>query len=189
MATTSDIKKGMCIEFNHDTYIIIEFQHVKPGKGNAFVRTKIKSLTTGKVLDNTFSAGHKVDDVRIERRQYQFLYEMNDRLHFMNQETYEQVEIAKDFLDGSQFLKEGETCDVIFHAEKEILLAVQMPQYVYLEVTYVEPGLKGDTATNTLTPAEVETGAEVRVPLFINIGDTIKIDTESGAYMERHNKN
>lgn len=188
MATTSDIRKGMCIEMNHDTFIIIEFQHVKPGKGNAFVRTKIKSLTSGKVLDHTFPAGHKVDDVRVERRQYQFLYEMDDRLHFMNQETYEQIDISKEILDGFQFLKEGEICDVIFHAEKEVPLAVQMPQYVYLKITYVEPGLKGDTATNTLTPAEVETGASVRVPLFIKEGDMIKINTENGEYMERYNK-
>ena len=185
MATTSDIRKGMCLEHNHDTYIIVEFQHVKPGKGNAFVRTKIKSLTTGKVLDHTFPAGHKVQDVRVERRQYQFLYEADKRLNFMNQETYEQIDIERKMLDGVQFLKEGEVCEVLFHAEKEIPLAVMMPQYVFLKITYVEPGVKGDTATNTLTPAEVETGAEVRVPLFIKNGDLIKINTETGDYMER----
>ncbi|WCL80325.1 elongation factor P [Saprospira sp. CCB-QB6] len=185
MATTSDIRKGMCLEHNHDTYIIVEFQHVKPGKGNAFVRTKIKSLTTGKVLDHTFPAGHKVEDVRVERRQYQFLYEAENRLNFMNQETYEQIDIEREMLDGVQFLKEGEVCEVLFHAEKEIPLAVMMPQYVFLQITYVEPGVKGDTATNTLTPAEVETGAEVRVPLFIKNGDLIKINTETGEYMER----
>lgn len=188
MATTSDIRKGMCLEMNSDTYIIIEFQHVKPGKGNAFVRTKIKSLTTGKVLDHTFSAGHKVDDVRVERRQYQFLYEADDQLNLMNQETYEQINFDKDLLSGAEFLKEGEICDALFHADKEILLAVEMPQYVELEITYVEPGVKGDTATNTLTPAEVETGATVRVPLFIKKGDFVKVDTESGNYMERINR-
>jgi elongation factor P len=185
MATTSDIKKGMCIEMNHDTFIVVEFQHVKPGKGNAFVRTKIKSLTSGKVLEHTFSAGHKVDDVRIERRQYQFLYEQEERLHFMNQDSYEQIDISKDMLDGVEYLKEGDICDVIFHAEKEIPLAVMMAQYTVLQVIYIEPGLKGDTATNTLTPAEVETGAKVRVPLFIKQGDLIKINTETGEYMER----
>ena len=185
MATTSDIKKGMCIEMNHDTFIVVEFQHVKPGKGNAFVRTKIKSLTSGKVLEHTFSAGHKVDDVRIERRQYQFLYEQEGRLHFMNQDSYEQIDISKDMLDGVEYLKEGDICDVIFHAEKEIPLAVMMAQYTVLQVIYIEPGLKGDTATNTLTPAEVETGAKVRVPLFIKQGDLIKINTETGEYMER----
>ena len=185
MATTSDIKKGMCIEMNHDTFIVVEFQHVKPGKGNAFVRTKIRSLTSGKVLDHTFPAGHKVDDVRIERRQYQFLYEQEERLHFMNQDTYQQIDIAKDFLDGAEFLKEGEICDVIFHAVKEIPLAVMMPQHVTLQVVYIEPGLKGDTATNTLTPAELETGAKIRVPLFIKQGDLIRINTETSEYMER----
>ena len=185
MATTSDIKKGMCIEMNHDTFIVVEFQHVKPGKGNAFVRTKIKSLTSGKVLEHTFSAGHKVDDVRIERRQYQFLYEQEERLHFMNQDSYEQIDISKDMLDGVEYLKEGDICDVIFHADKEIPLAVMMAQYTVLQVIYIEPGLKGDTATNTLTPAEVETGAKVRVPLFIKQGDLIKINTETGEYMER----
>lgn len=185
MATTSDIKKGMCIEMNHDTFIVVEFQHVKPGKGNAFVRTKIKSLVSGKVLEHTFPAGHKVDDVRIERRQYQFLYEQEERLNFMNQDTYEQIDIAKTMLDGVEFIKEGDICDVIFHAEKEIPLAVMMPQYTILQVVYIEPGLKGDTATNTLTPAEVETGAKVRVPLFIKQGDLIKINTETGEYMER----
>ena len=185
MATTSDIKKGMCIEMNHDTFIVVEFQHVKPGKGNAFVRTKIKSLVSGKVLEHTFPAGHKVDDVRIERRQYQFLYEQEERLNFMNQDTYEQIDIAKTMLDGVEFIKEGDICDVIFHAEKEIPLAVMMPQYTILQVVYIEPGLKGDTATNTLTPAELETGAKVRVPLFIKQGDLIKINTETGEYMER----
>ena len=185
MTTTSDIRKGMCIEMNHDTFIIIEFQHVKPGKGNAFVRTKIKSLTTGKVLDHTFSAGHKVDDVRVERRQYQYLYEQDERLHFMNQDTYEQIDISKDMLEGFEFIKEGQICDVIFHAVKEIPLAVMMPQYVTLAITYIEPGLKGDTATNTTTPAEVETGAKIRVPLFIKTGDLVKINTETGEYMER----
>jgi len=185
MATTSDIKKGMCIEMNHDTFIVVEFQHVKPGKGNAFVRTKIRSLTSGKVLDHTFPAGHKVDDVRIERRQYQFLYEQEERLNFMNQDTYEQIDISRDMLDGVEFLKEGEICDVIFHAVKEIPLAVMMPQHVTLQVVYIEPGLKGDTATNTLTPAELETGAKIRVPLFIKQGDLIRINTETSEYMER----
>jgi len=185
MATTSDIRKGMCMEWNNDTFMVVEFQHVKPGKGNAFVRTKLKSLTTGRVLDNTFPAGHKVDDVRVERRQYQFLYPDEENFNFMDNETYEQFAIAKDMVDNNQFMKEGMLVDVIFHAEKEVPLACQLPQYVELEITYVEPGVKGDTATNTTTPAEVETGAEVRVPLFIKQGDVIKIDTESGSYVER----
>jgi elongation factor P len=185
VATTSDIRKGMCLEHNGQTYIIVEFQHVKPGKGNAFVRTKLKNLSTGKVVDNTFPAGHKIDDVRVERRTYQYLYDDAERLHFMNNETYEQLDMGKEMIDNVQFLKEGMDIDVLFHADQGIPLACSLPQYIVLEVTDIEPGAKGNTATNTLTPAIVETGAEVRVPLFIKKGDKIRIDSESGAYMER----
>ena len=185
MASTSDIRNGMCLELNNDIYIIVEFQHVKPGKGAAFVRTKIKSLTSGRVLDHTFSAGHKVQDVRVERRTYQFLYNDDMGYHFMNAETYEQVGIDKKFIDRVDLLKEGMEVEILFHAEKEIPLTLEMPQYIVMEITYTEPGVKGDTATNTLKPATVETGAEVRVPLFVNQGDKIKIDTRSGSYVER----
>ncbi len=187
MATTSDIRKGMCLEHNNDTFIVVEFLHVKPGKGNAFVRTKLKSLSNGKVVDYTFSAGHKIDDVRVERRKYQYLYDDDERFYFMNNETYEQIDILKEMLENSALLKEGQDVEALFHAEKEIILACELPQYVILEITEVEPGVKGDTATNTLTPATVETGAMVRVPLFIKVGDFIKIDTASGAYVERVN--
>lgn len=185
MATTSDIRNGMCIELNHDTYTIVEFQHVKPGKGAAFVRTKIKSLTSGRVLDHTFSAGHKVDEVRVERRKFQYLYSDDMGYHFMNTETFEQAALAESLLDRPDLLKEGMEVDVIYHAEKEVPLTLEMPQYVIMEITYTEPGVKGDTATNTLKPATVESGAEVRVPLFINQGDVVKIDTKTGAYVER----
>lgn len=185
MATTSDIRKGMCIDHNNDIFAIIEFQHVKPGKGAAFVRTKIKSLTSGKVLDHTFSAGHKVDEVRVERRKFQYLYSDDMGYHFMNNETYEQVALNDNLVEHADFLKEGMEVDIIYHADREVPLTMEMPQYIILEVTYTEPGVKGDTATNTLKPATVETGAEVRVPLFINQGDKVKIETETGAYMER----
>lgn len=185
MATTSDIRKGMCINHNDDIYTIVEFQHVKPGKGNAFVRTKLKSVTTGKVVDYTFPAGHKVDDVRVERRKFQFLYDDDLGYHFMNNETYEQVALTKEMIERPDLLKEGTEVDILFHAEREIPLTLEMPQYIILEVTYTEPGMKGDTATNTLKPAKVETGAEVRVPLFINQGDLVKVDTATGNYMER----
>lgn len=185
MATTSDIRKGMCINHNSDTFTIIEFQHVKPGKGNAFVRTKIKSLTSGKVLDHTFSAGHKVDEVRVERRKFQYLYNDDMGYHFMNNDTYEQVALDQALIGRSDLLKEGMEVDVLYHAEKDLPLTMELPQYIVLEITYTEPGVKGDTATNTLKPATVETGAEVRVPLFINQGDLVKVDTETGAYMER----
>ncbi|MCB0567983.1 MAG: elongation factor P [Phaeodactylibacter sp.] len=185
MATTSDIRKGMCIEFNNDTYSIIEFQHVKPGKGNAFVRTKLKSLTTGRVIDNTFTAGHKVDEVRVERRKFQYLYNDDMGYHFMDQETFEQVALKGEFIENTGLMKEGLEVEILFHAEKEIPLTLDMPQYIILEVTYTEPGVRGDTATNTLKRATVETGAEVRVPLFINQGDLVKIDTSTNSYVER----
>ena len=175
----------MCIEFSNDTYSIIEFQHVKPGKGNAFVRTKLKSLTTGRVIDNTFTAGHKVDEVRVERRKFQYLYNDDMGYHFMDQETFEQVALKGEFIENTGLLKEGLEVEILFHAEKEIPLTLDMPQYIILEITYTEPGVRGDTATNTLKRATVETGAEVRVPLFINQGDLVKIDTSTNSYVER----
>lgn len=176
------------MEFNNDVYQVIEFLHVKPGKGAAFVRTKLKSLTNGRVLDNTFPAGHKINEVRVERRTFQYLYNDDMGYHFMNNETYEQVNLQKELLPRPELLKEGMLIDILYHAEEETPLTIEMPQYVVLEVTYTEPGVKGDTATNTLKPATVETGAEVKVPLFINQGDLVKIDCESGNYMERVKK-
>jgi elongation factor P len=188
MATTSDIRNGMCLEFNNDIYTIIEFLHVKPGKGNAFVRTKLRSLTNGRVLENTFQAGHKIDEVRVERRPYQYLYNDDMGYHFMNNESYEQVSLDGKMIDGVAFLKEGGSVDILMHAANETPLQVILPAQLVLEVTYTEPGVKGDTATNAQKPATLETGAEVRVPLFINQGDFVKIDTSSGAYIERVKK-
>ena len=185
MASTADIRNGLCIEFNNDLYSVVEFQHVKPGKGAAFVRTKLKSLTTGRVLDNTFPAGHKIEAVRIERHQFQYLYREDDIFHFMNNETYEQIALQGSMISNPGLLKEGENVDVLFHAEKDLPLICEMQPTIVLEVTYTEPGVKGDTATNSMKPATVETGAEVRVPLFINIGDKIRLDTSNSAYMER----
>lgn len=185
MATTSDIKNGLCINFNGKIMSVVEFQHVKPGKGPAFVRTKLKNIETGKVIDNTFSAGHKIDIVRVERRQYQFLYEEGDGYHFMNTDTYEQIFLQKSAIDKSEFLQEGMMVEILFHAEEERPLVVDLPIHIEAEITYTEPGVKGDTATNTLKPATIDTGAEVRVPLFCNIGDKVKIDTRTGDYMER----
>ena len=185
MATTADIRKGLCLEFNNDIYYIVDFQHVKPGKGNAFVRTKLKSLTTGKVVDNTFQAGHTINDVRVERRKFQYLYNDDMGYHFMNNESYEQVTIQGAMIENANLMKEGLEVEILMHAVEDTPLSVELPQYVILEVTYTEPGLRGDTATNTLKPATVETGAEVRVPLFIDAGEKIKIDTATGAYVER----
>lgn len=185
MANTSDFKNGLCIEFNNDLWTIVEFQHVKPGKGAAFVRTKLKNLKTGKVLPNTFPAGIKITIARVERREYQFLYNDGEDFHFMNTEDYEQTFIAKQMVPAPDLLKEGQMVDIIFHADTETPLTCEMPAYVTLEVTYTEPGEKGNTATNTLKDATVETGGVVRVPLFINIGDKIKVDTRSNEYSER----
>lgn len=185
MASTSDIRNGLCIKFNHDIYKIIEFLHVKPGKGPAFVRTKLKSLTTGKVLDNTFSAGHKIDTIRVETHTFQFLYAEGDEFHFMNAESFEQISLNKKVLDAPDLLKEGTNVMIQINTETDLPLSVDMPASIILEVTYAEPGVKGNTATNATKPATVETGASVNVPLFINEGDKIKIDTATGAYMER----
>lgn len=185
MATTADIKNGLCIKFNNDIYKIVEFLHVKPGKGPAFVRTKLKSLTTGKILENTFSAGHKIDTVRVETHTFQFLYAEGNDFHFMNTETFEQITLNKDILDAPELLKEGTNVMVQINTETEMPLSVDMPPSIVLEVTYTEPGVKGNTATNATKPATVETGAQINVPLFINEGDKIKIDTATGAYIER----
>jgi elongation factor P len=185
MASTSDIRNGLCIKYNNDIYKIIEFLHVKPGKGPAFVRTKLKSLTNGKVLDNTFSAGHKIEEVRVETHTFQYLYAEGDQFHFMNNESFEQITLDKKVLDAPDLLKEGTTVMIQINAETEAPLSVDMPASIVLEVTYAEPGVKGNTATNATKPATVETGASVNVPLFINEGDKIKIDTATGNYMER----
>ena len=185
MATTSDIKKGLCIKYNHDIYKIIEFLHVKPGKGPAFVRTKLKSVTTGKVIDNTFSAGHKIEDVRVETHKFQYLYNEGETYHFMNTEDYNQISLEKSSLDAPDLMKEGEVVTVLINTEAQLPLSVEMPSHVILEVTHTEPGVKGNTATNATKPATVETGAKVNVPLFINEGDKIKIETDKGTYTER----
>lgn len=185
MANTSDIRKGLCIRHNNDIYKIIEFLHVKPGKGPAFVRTKLRSVTSGKVLENTFSAGHKIEDVRVETRSFQYLYPEGDLFHFMNMEDFNQISLPKASLDAPDLLKEGELVNILFNTEDNMPLSVDMPSSVVLEVTHTEPGLKGNTATNALKPATVETGARINVPLFINEGDKIKIDTEKGSYLER----
>lgn len=185
MATTADFKNGMCLDVDGEYFFIVEFLHVKPGKGPAFVRTKLKNVRTGRVLDKTWTSGVKVNEVRIERRPYQYSYKDDMGYHFMHTETWEEVVLPGESIEGVQFLKEGDICEAMVHAASETILTCEMPVNVVLEVTYTEPGIKGDTATNTLKPATVETGAEVRVPLFINIGDKVRIDTRDGKYIER----
>lgn len=185
MADTSDFRNGLCMELNGKLFTIVSFQHVKPGKGPAFVRTKLRNLETGKVVDNTFTAGVKINVVRIERRPYQYLYRDEAGYNFMHLETFEQISIPEEMIDAADLLKEGQTVEIVFHAEKESPLQVDLPPFVEMEVTYTEPGVKGDTATNTLKPATIETGATVMVPLFINTGERIKVDTRDHSYSER----
>ncbi len=186
MATTADLKNGMCIEFNGKTMLVVEFQHVKPGKGPAFVRTKLKNIENGRTIDNTFTAGEKIEPVRVERRPYQYLYEDDMGCNFMHTETFEQIVIDKNLIDNSDLMKEGQVVEVMFHTEKEAVLTAELPPIVDMEVTYTEPGVKGDTASsNALKPATVETGATVKVPLFINTGDKIRVDTRTREYYER----
>jgi elongation factor P len=186
MATTADFRNGMCIEYNNDLFAIVQFQHVKPGKGGAFVRTKLKSMTTGKVIENTFTAGVKVTEARIERRPHQFLYKDDLGYHFMNMETYEQVSLEEKLVGNADLIKEGQDIDIIFHADTETPLNVELPPFVDLEITYTEPGVKGDTTSSTaLKPATLETGATINVPIFINQGEKIKVDTRTREYSER----
>lgn len=186
MADTSDFKNGLCIEFKNDLYVIQQFQHVKPGKGAAFVRTKLKSLTTGKVIENNFSAGEKVNTVRIERRPYQFLYKDDMGYHFMNNETFDQISLEEKLINAPEFLKEGQEVEIIFNADTEQALTCELPPHVILEITYTEPGVKGNTSSSTATKsAELETGAFIQVPIFIEKGEKIKIDTRDKSYHER----
>jgi elongation factor P len=185
MASTQDFKNGLVIEFNNDLYTIVQFQHVKPGKGPAFVRTKLKNIKTGRVIDNTFSSGTKVNMARVERRPYQYLYKDDMGYYFMHMETYDQIHIQDSLIDNCQFLLEGMGVEIVVHADTETVLSVDIPQFVVMEVIYSEPGLRGDTATNTLKQAKVQNGETIMVPLFVNTGDKIKIDTHDKTYVER----
>ncbi len=186
MATTADIRNGLCIEMNGKTFSVVEFLHVKPGKGPAFVRTKLRNLENGNVLDHTFSAGEKIEPVRVERRPYQYLYEDDLGANFMHTETFEQIRIDKNLIENVDLMREGQVVEVMFHTEKEQVLTAELPPVIEMEVTYTEPGVKGDTAsTNSLKAATVDTGATIKVPLFINTGEKIRVDTRTREYKER----
>lgn len=184
MADTSDFRNGLIIKFKNDLYSIVGFQHVKPGKGGAFVRSTLKNLRTGRVLENTFRAGEKVETVRVERRKYQYLYSEGDMLVCMDNETFEQINISNElFSEGLKFLKESEEVEILFNGSE--IISVEIPIFINLRVVETEPGFRGDTATGAMKPAKLETGAQINVPLFISEGDILKVDTRTGEYSER----
>ena len=184
VVSASEFRNGLTIEFEGDVYTVVEFQHVKPGKGVAFVRTTLKSVTGGGVIERTFRPTEKVDRAIIERKDMEYLYNDGVLYYFMDPDTYEQIGLNEEQLgDALKFVKENEKVKIMSHNGN--IFGIEPPQFVELEVTHTEPGAKGNTATNVLKPAEVETGATVQVPLFINIGDKIKIDTRSGEYLSR----
>ena len=185
MINSQDIKKGTAIRMDGGIWVCIEFQHRKPGKGNTVMNTKLKNVTDGRVLDRTFQVGFKLDDVRLERRPYQFLYKDGDDYIFMNQETFDQAPIAKDLVTGVDFMKESDIVEVVSDADTATILFAEMPVKTTLRVTHSEPGIKGDTATNSTKPATLETGVEIRVPLFIDEGDLVQVDTRDGSYLQR----
>ena len=184
MVVAGDFKNGITIEYENNIWQVIEFQHVKPGKGSPFVRTKLKNIKSGGVIEKSFRPTEKFPQAHIERKDYQYLYADGDLYNFMDVETYDQIDLPKDEVgDALKFVKENEMCKVCSH--KGNVFAVEPPLFVELTVTETEPGFKGDTATGATKPAVVETGATVMVPLFVNQGDTIKIDTRTGEYLSR----
>ncbi len=185
MPDTSDFRNGLTLVRNGDLWTIVEFLHVKPGKGGAFVRSKLRQVRSGKVVDHTFRAGEKVETARIERRPHQFLYQDDLGLHMMDTQTYEQFSLPEDRVEGRDFLMEGVTVDILFHAEAEKPLNVELPGKVDLTVVNTDPGVRGDTATGGAKPAIMESGAVVLVPLFIDEGDIITVNTQTGEYVTR----
>ncbi len=186
MATTADFKNGLAIILNNDIYIILEFQHVKPGKGGAFVRTKLRNVRNKKIIDKTFNAGEKIEIARLETREMQYLYNDSQSYYFMDMETFEQIPIDEDLLgDNKLFLKENMVCNVLTYSETGEILGIELPNFVELEIVETDPGIRGDTVSGGSKPAKLETGATVQVPLFLNIGDKIKVDTRTKKYIER----
>lgn len=184
MIQAGDVRNGVTVEYEGNIYTVIEFQHVKPGKGAAFVRTKLKNLKSGAVIEKTFRPSEKLGKAHIDRADMQYLYSDGELFHFMNQETYDQIALnAADLGDSLKFVKENDVVKMLSHEGR--VFGVEPPITVELEITHTEPGIKGDTTTGATKPAEVETGATVLVPLFVNQGDKIKIDTRTGEYLSR----
>jgi elongation factor P len=186
VATTNDLKNGMVLQMDNGLWQVLEFQHVKPGKGPAFVRTKLKNVTSGKIIDKTFNAGTKVETATVDRSDYQYLYNDGTDYIFMDVKTYDQVAVSPEIIgDAKNFLLENATVMIAQHDGQ--VLYVELPASVVLEITHTEPGLQGDRATGGTKPATLETGAEIQVPLFLNVGDKVKVDTRDGSYLSRVN--
>ncbi|HHY12476.1 MAG TPA: elongation factor P [Firmicutes bacterium] len=184
MISTNDFRTGVTIEIDGQPWVVVDFQHVKPGKGSAFVRTKIKNVITGAVLEKTFNAGERVPRARIERREAQYLYSVGEDYTFMDVTTYDQTTISSETIgDGTLYLKENMNVHIMTFEGR--VIGVEIPTFVELEVAQTDPGFRGDTATGGTKPATLETGAVVKVPLFVNVGDVLKIDTRTGEYIER----
>jgi elongation factor P len=182
--STNSHKNGMCISYNDKLWIIVEFQHVKPGKGGAFVRTKLKELKSGRVVDVTFRAGEKLEDVRVENKRMQYLYGDGSSFHFMDTDTYEQVELGADFVgEASKWLKENDEVQILVAGDE--MIGVEPPMFVELKIVDTDPGFKGDTVQGGTKQATLETGAVIQVPMFVNPGDQIKVDTRDGSYITR----
>ena len=182
--STADFRNGMCIEYNGKLCTIVEFQHVKPGKGGAFVRTKLRDIKTGRVVDYTFNAGTKFDSVRLETKKMQYLYNDGADFYFMDNDTYEQEAIPADTVgEAAQWLKENDEASLLYAGDE--LISIEPQMFVELEVTATEPGFKGDAAPNTTKPATLETGTTIQVPTFVEIGDVLQIDTRDGRFVKR----
>ena len=185
MINSQDIKKGVAVRMDGGIWVCIDFQHRKPGKGNTIMNVKLKNVTDDRVLERRFNIGEKLEDVQISRRPYQYLYKEGDDYIFMNQETYDQTPIPADLVTGVEFMKESDIVEVVSDADTDTVLYAEMPVKTVLRVVHSEPGVKGDTATNTLKPATLETGVEIRVPLFIEEGELVQVDTRDGSYLQR----
>ena len=184
MVSTSEFRNGLVVKIEGDLYTMVEFQHVKPGKGGAFVRTRLKSIKTGRVLDRTFRSGDKLEDVRLDRRTVQFLYKNDSEFVFMDTTSYEQLAVPETVMgDGAQYIKEGLEVDVLYSSDEPV--TVELPTFVNLKIVKTDPGLKGDTASGGSKPASLESGAVVQVPLFLQEGEQIRVDTRTGIYVER----
>ena len=184
MISTSEFRNGLVMKMDGELWTMVEFQHVKPGKGGAFVRTRLKNVTTGRVIDRTFRSGEKVEDIRLEKKRFQYLYKGEGEYVFMDMNTYDQITVSGSVVaDAAKLLKEDMELEILFHGKEP--LGVELPIFVELKITKTDPGVRGDTASGGAKPATLESGAVIQVPLFVEEGETVKVDTRTGEYVER----